>query len=95
MDMIAGLKAPPAAKIPAGVAALAPQKPVASAPPRQIARTLTPAEGNTIVMQAVPKDTQAGAVKAKAKKTASAAKPAAKPVPGKGIPALRLANDRQ
>jgi len=98
MDMIAGLKAPPAAKIPAGVAALAPQKPVASAPPRQIARTLTPAEGNTIVMQAVPADAQAGPVKSKVKKTASATpthKLAAKPAAGKDIPALRLANDRQ
>ena len=94
MKMIANLKVAPTAKAPAGVAALPPQKPAASAPPRQIARTLTPAEGNTVVMQAVPTDAQAGPVKPRVKKTAAAA-PAAKPASGKDIPALRLANDRQ
>jgi Flp pilus assembly protein TadD len=94
MQMIASLKAPPAAKTPVGVAAPLPHRPVASAPPRQIARTLTPAEGNTIMMQAVPHDAQAGPVKPKVKKTASATL-AAKRAAGKDIPALRLANDHQ
>ncbi|MDR3526361.1 MAG: tetratricopeptide repeat protein [Rhizomicrobium sp.] len=64
---------------------------VASGPPR----TLTTAEGKQIVMQAVPVDALAGAV-GKAHKTASK-----NPAPIKtakqsdGIPALRLANDRQ
>lgn len=84
--LIASLKAPPArAAVPAsGIAA--------SAPPRSLGRPLTAAEGNTVVMQAVPADTQAGPVgKPKPKKTASS-----KPAKSKdGIPALRLSGGGQ
>jgi tetratricopeptide (TPR) repeat protein len=83
--MIASLKAPPAGA-PLGATGLA-----ASAPPHPLSRTLTAAEGNTIVMQAVPKDTEAGPVGKKVKKTA-----AAKPAKGKdAIPALRLSGGGQ
>jgi len=61
---------------------------VASAPPRQ----LTSAEGKQIVMQAVPFDAKAGPVS-----KPRAAKPGSTKVAKQndGIPALRLANDRQ
>ncbi|GAA0582442.1 tetratricopeptide repeat protein [Rhizomicrobium electricum] len=84
--MIANLKAAPAkTAVPANGLA-------ASAPPKSLARTLTAAEGNTIVMQAVPKDPQAGPVgKQKVKKTA-----AARPAKTKdAIPALRLSGGGQ
>lgn len=68
----------PANTVPANVATGAP-------------RTLTAAEGRTIMMQAVPADPKAGSLAAKSK-------PSRKAVAKKaddGIPALRLANDRQ
>lgn len=94
-EMIAEFKAPKTpATPPAGIAAL-PPKPVVSGTPHVLSRTLSPAEGRAVVMQAVPKDAQAGPVgKSKAKKTASA-KPAAKKAKAADIPALRLAGDRQ
>ncbi len=60
-------------------------------------RTITSREGKAIVMQAVPSDPQAGAVrKAKPRAVAKATLPAKKqPADSSGIPALRLANDRQ
>ncbi len=62
---------------------------LASGPPR----TLTTAEGKQIVMQAVPADTPAGS---KPHKTASKSPPPVKTAKqSDGIPALRLANDRQ
>ena len=92
LTMIAGLKAPakPAASTPA------PAKAVASAPPRPLihpARTLTPAEGNAVAMQAMPKNADA-ADAGKAKKKTASAKPVAKKAKS-DIPALRLAGDRQ
>jgi tetratricopeptide (TPR) repeat protein len=84
--MIAGLKAPPAkTAVPASGFA-------ASAPPRSLGRPLTAAEGNTVVMQAVPADPQAGPVgKPKPRKTASS-----KPAKAKdAIPALRLSGTGQ
>lgn len=53
-------------------------------------RTLTAAEGKTVVMQAVPADPKAGPIGAKAKPV----RKAAAKKPGDDIPALRLANDR-
>ena len=100
LKMISTLKLPVAKTkgAPAAVAA-APsvaRKPVASAPPHALARTLTSAEGAKVVMQAVPFDPKAGPVaKPKPKKTASAKPEGGKAANGKGIPALRLANDRQ
>ena len=86
VKLIAGLKAP------ATPVAVAPGQ--AAAPPRALARTLTPAEGNNVVMQAVPKDAQAGPVGKNVKKTAAAApKPA--PKSKDGIPALRLSGGGQ
>ena len=98
LKMIGALKLPVAKTkdAPAAVAALpaVARKPVASAPPLALTRTLTPAEGAKVVMQAVPFDPKAGPVaKPKPKKTASAKPEGGKPA--KGIPALRLANDRQ
>jgi Flp pilus assembly protein TadD len=91
VKMIAALKVPPAAA-PSAVAAV-PTKPTASAPPRALARTLTPAEGNTIVMQAVPRDPAAGPVaRPKPKRTAVSAPPKKKP---SDIPALRLSGGGQ
>lgn len=57
-------------------------------------RTLTSAEGRRVVMQAVPKDPEAGPVGRKARKATASAKPSEPPSVG-GIPALRLANDGQ
>ena len=97
LKMISALKLPVAKSTaaPATVAAV-PHKPVASAPPHALTRTLTPAEGARVVMQAVPYDPKAGPVaKSKPKKTASAKPEGGKAASGKGIPSLRLANDRQ
>jgi tetratricopeptide (TPR) repeat protein len=83
--LIASLKVPPAKPgVPAtGMAA--------SASPRSLGRPLTAAEGNSVVMQAVPKDDQAGPVaKPKTKKTASA-----KATKREAIPALRLSGGGQ
>jgi len=98
LKMITTLKLPVAkTKIaPAAVAAVPPipHKPVASAPPAVLTRTLTPAEGARVVMQAVPYDPKAGPVaKPKPKKSASAKPEGSKAA--KGIPSLRLTNDRQ
>jgi Flp pilus assembly protein TadD len=76
VQMIASLKVPPAAQ------SVGPNQ-----PPRALTRTLTPAEGSQVVMQAVPKDPEAGK---KVKKTASA-----KPSKKDGIPALRLSGGGQ
>jgi Flp pilus assembly protein TadD len=77
------------------VAAVVPPPAVkAAAPSTAIAapRQMTPAEGKTVVMQAVPSDPKAGPTnKSKPRKTGTAT---AKQQPS-GIPALRLANDRQ
>lgn len=77
MQMIASLKVPPVAAA----------QPGPNQAPRALARTLTSAEGNQVVMQAVPKDGEAGK---KTKKTASA-----KPAKKDGIPALRLSGGGQ
>lgn len=54
-------------------------------------RVLTPAEGKSIVMQAVPNDPKAGPTgKAKLRKAVATKEPTAN-----SIPSLRLANDRQ
>jgi tetratricopeptide (TPR) repeat protein len=85
VTLIASLKAPARALVPAsGIAA--------STLPRQLGRPLTAAEGNTVVMQAVPADPKAGPVaKSKVKKTASS-----KPARSKDeIPALRLSGGGQ
>jgi Flp pilus assembly protein TadD len=85
LKMIAALKAPPA-KTPAPATGMA-----ASSPPRTLGRTLTAAEGNAVVMQAVPNDPLAGPVaKARPKKTAST-----KPAKKDAIPALRLSGGGQ
>jgi Flp pilus assembly protein TadD len=77
---IAAVVPPPAAKPAAATATIA--------APRQ----MTSAEGRTVVMQAVPSDPKAGPTnKGKPRKTGTAT---AKQQPA-GIPALRLANDRQ
>jgi tetratricopeptide (TPR) repeat protein len=83
VSMIASLKAP----APAPVAAAGPKS--ATGAPRVLARPITPAEGNRVVMQAVPKDPDAGPVAKKVKKTAAAAKPK------DAIPALRLSGGGQ
>lgn len=62
--------------------------------PQQQARTLSAAEGRTVMMQAVPQDTKAGPV-AKAKTARKVAATEKKKTPSDGIPSLRLANDRQ
>jgi Flp pilus assembly protein TadD len=93
-QMIYAMKAPPKSAVPTnGYAAVpanghaAPTSKTASGAPRALARTLTPAEGKAVVMQAVPKDALAGPVgKAKPGKKTAAKK-------GADIPALRLAND--
>ena len=78
------------------VAAIAPALAARPATPNAavVPRTLTPAEGRNVVMQAVPSDPKAGAVaKGKPRKAGTAT---AKQQPAaNGIPALRLANDRQ
>ncbi len=75
------------------VATVAPPPAVKAAPKAVVEpRTLTPAEGRTVVMQAVPSDPKAGPVaKSKSRKAATAKQQPAT----NGIPALRLANDRQ
>jgi Flp pilus assembly protein TadD len=98
LKMISALKLPAAKAKTAPVAvATAPTvagKPGASASPHNLVRTLTPAEGRNVVMQAVPFDPKAGPVaRPKTKKAASAKLEGGKPA--KGIPSLRLANDRQ
>ena len=87
-DMIYAMKAPETR----GPAVATAQKPSATTSPRPLARTLTPAEGRTVMMQAVPHDPLAGPVgKPKPKKTASA-KPSGKKAKS-DIPALRLTGD--
>lgn len=75
------------------MAAAVPSTPVkATAQTITAPRQMTPAEGKTVVMQAIPSDPKAGPVnKGKPRKPATAA---AKQQPT-GIPELRLANDRQ
>lgn len=94
VKMIAALKVPPAGKGAAATAVAA--VPTASAPPRPLARTLTPAEGNSVVMQAVPHDSEAGpiAAKPKPKRTANAVPQPPKKKPSE-IPALRLSGGGQ
>lgn len=96
--LIANLKlpAPKQMATPAAAPSPAPSKAATSAAPRSLTqpRTITPDEGRTVVMQAVPKDPHAGpVVKTKPKATASTKQDSTKPGSAKGIPALRLAGD--
>lgn len=93
--MIASLKLP-ASKQAGAAPNPAPTKAAASTAPRTLTqpRPITPEEGRTVVMQAVPKDPLAGPVgKPKTKATASTKQDKPKPGTAKGIPALRLAGD--
>lgn len=79
---------------PAAPAVAAQHRPDASAPPRPLARTLTPAEGQTMVMQAVPADPEAGPthrVRSRRNRTHHGQDTAA----AQNIPALRLSGDHQ
>jgi hypothetical protein len=79
---------------------LAPAK-VTTGAPRALTtpRPITAQEGKAIVMQAVPYDPKAGPVGKKKPRAVAANAPTApvkkQPADNSGIPALRLANDRQ
>jgi Flp pilus assembly protein TadD len=96
LAMINTLRAP--AVLPAAAAAPAVashRRPDASAAPHPLARTLTPAEGQTVVMQAVPVDPQAGPVRQSRQRRNGAHRSQATTTAAQTVPALRLSGDHQ